>query len=34
MKEKINQIISKYNSDRSRLMDILLDIHEEKGLCR
>ncbi len=31
MKEKINQIISKYNSDRNRLMDILLDIHEEKG---
>jgi [NiFe] hydrogenase diaphorase moiety large subunit len=31
MKEKINQIISKYNSDRSRLMDILLDIHDEKG---
>lgn len=31
MKEKINQIISKYDSDRNRLMDILLDIHEEKG---
>ncbi|MCB2209128.1 MAG: NAD(P)H-dependent oxidoreductase subunit E [Bacteroidetes bacterium] len=31
MKEKINQIINKYNSDRSRLMDILLDIHDDKG---
>ncbi len=31
MKEKINQIISHYNADRYRLMDILLDIHEIQG---
>ncbi len=31
MKEKVVEIISKYNGDRSRLMDILLDIHDWQG---
>lgn len=31
MKEKILEIIAKYNNDRGRLMDILLDIHELLG---
>jgi [NiFe] hydrogenase diaphorase moiety large subunit len=31
MKEQINQIVSKYDGDRSRLMDILHDIHHKKG---
>lgn len=31
MKEKILQIVSNYAADRSRLMDILLDIHDLQG---
>ena len=31
MKEKIMQIVSKYDADRTRLMDILLDIHDLQG---
>ena len=31
MKEKIKQIVLKYDADRSRLMDILLDIHDVQG---
>jgi len=31
MKEKILQIVSNYAADRSRLMDILLDIHDMQG---
>lgn len=31
MKDKILEILAKYKNDRSRLMDILLDIHEAEG---
>ncbi|RLD40992.1 MAG: hypothetical protein DRI89_10715 [Bacteroidetes bacterium] len=31
MKEKIMQIVTKYDADRTRLMDILLDIHDMQG---
>ena len=31
MKKSVKNIIEKYNKDKGRLMDMLLDIHEEHG---